>query len=224
AFTLAEVLITLGIIGVVAALTLPNLIANHQKKVTITRLKAAYQLFSEAIQKAQYDNGGSIDLSDEFLLIVQPQGHVSEISQLYIDPYIKGVEKYSGKTVYVKNKSLKNPYMVKYLNGYQAPMCIPNGLCYWVINHGANYRYITVDLNGVKGPNVAGRDVFVFDVSGKSLPYLGTRGLVLPHPKDLTEEQINNQCNSTSSNTWNGETCFSKIIKDGWEIKDDYPW
>ncbi len=39
AFTLAEVLITLGIIGVVAAMTLPSLVGNYKKKVTVTRLK-----------------------------------------------------------------------------------------------------------------------------------------------------------------------------------------
>lgn len=39
AFTLAEVLITLGIIGVVAALTLPNLIADYRASVVETRLK-----------------------------------------------------------------------------------------------------------------------------------------------------------------------------------------
>lgn len=49
AFTLAEVLITLGIIGVVAALTLPSLIQNHKEKVTIVRLKQAYSLFSTAV-------------------------------------------------------------------------------------------------------------------------------------------------------------------------------
>lgn len=38
-FTLAEVLITLGIIGVVAALTLPALIQNYQKKATATSVK-----------------------------------------------------------------------------------------------------------------------------------------------------------------------------------------
>ena len=38
-FTLAEVLITLGIIGVVAALTLPSVIQKYQKKVTVERLK-----------------------------------------------------------------------------------------------------------------------------------------------------------------------------------------
>ena len=39
AFTLAEVLITLGIIGIVAAMTIPTLITNYQKNITITRLK-----------------------------------------------------------------------------------------------------------------------------------------------------------------------------------------
>lgn len=38
AFTLAEVLITLGIIGIVAAMTIPTLINNYQKKITVTRL------------------------------------------------------------------------------------------------------------------------------------------------------------------------------------------
>ena len=50
AFTLAEVLITLGIIGVVAAMTLPTLIQNHQKKVTVVRLKKFYSVMSNAIR------------------------------------------------------------------------------------------------------------------------------------------------------------------------------
>ena len=39
AFTLSEVLITLGIIGIVAAMTLPALIGNYQKHVTVNKLK-----------------------------------------------------------------------------------------------------------------------------------------------------------------------------------------
>ena len=46
AFTLAEVLITLGVIGVVAALTLPAFINNYEKHVTLTRLKYSYNIFS----------------------------------------------------------------------------------------------------------------------------------------------------------------------------------
>ena len=47
-FTLAEVLITLGIIGIVAAMTLPALISNHNKKVIATQLKQNYSIISQA--------------------------------------------------------------------------------------------------------------------------------------------------------------------------------
>ena len=67
-FTLAEVLITLGIIGVVAALTLPSLISNHQEKVKITKLKKAYSVLSNAyiMTQSKYgdvDNWTDVDLN-----------------------------------------------------------------------------------------------------------------------------------------------------------------
>lgn len=48
AFTLSETLITLGIIGVVAALTMPAVITNYQKKQTSAQLKKAYSTFAQA--------------------------------------------------------------------------------------------------------------------------------------------------------------------------------
>src|SRR5574344_319946 len=57
AFTLAEVLITLGIIGVVAALTLPSLIQNYREKETVTRVKAAYSILGQAFQRAITEDG-----------------------------------------------------------------------------------------------------------------------------------------------------------------------
>lgn len=44
-FNLAEVLITLAIIGVVAALTIPNLATKYQKKVTVERLRKGFVFF-----------------------------------------------------------------------------------------------------------------------------------------------------------------------------------
>lgn len=55
-FTLAEVLITLGIIGVVAALTLPSVIQKYQKKVTVERLKKSYSTLAQAVQMSVKDN------------------------------------------------------------------------------------------------------------------------------------------------------------------------
>jgi len=57
AFTLAEVLITLGIIGVVAAMTMPTLIQKHRKTVAETGLKKFYTIMNQAIQLSVNDNG-----------------------------------------------------------------------------------------------------------------------------------------------------------------------
>lgn len=58
-FTLAEVLITLGIIGIVAAMTLPVLIANHREKQKVTQLKKVYSVLQQAFLLAQSKHGES---------------------------------------------------------------------------------------------------------------------------------------------------------------------
>lgn len=57
AFTLAEVLITLGIIGVVAAMTMPTLIQKQQDVATVSRLEKAYSILSQAVISAQQEYG-----------------------------------------------------------------------------------------------------------------------------------------------------------------------
>ena len=59
AFTLAEVLITLGIIGVVAAITMPTLIQNYQKQVYVTGIKKGISVFQNMIKKMQADEEAS---------------------------------------------------------------------------------------------------------------------------------------------------------------------
>lgn len=56
AFTLAEVLITLGIIGVVAALTIPTLVNNYRKKQFETGLKKEYSVLLQALDMYKQDN------------------------------------------------------------------------------------------------------------------------------------------------------------------------
>lgn len=57
AFTLAETLITLGIIGVVAAMTIPNLITTHQKKVTVTKLQKSISVLNQAYKLSVAEQG-----------------------------------------------------------------------------------------------------------------------------------------------------------------------
>ena len=61
AFTLAEVLITLGIIGVVAAMTIPSIINSTQKKELVAQYKKVYSSISQAYLMMQNDNGGTIE-------------------------------------------------------------------------------------------------------------------------------------------------------------------
>lgn len=65
AFTLAEVLITLGVIGVVAAITIPGLITSYNKKITETRLAKFYSVFNQAIRLSAAENG-DVDTWDDY--------------------------------------------------------------------------------------------------------------------------------------------------------------
>lgn len=61
AFTLAEVLITLGIIGVVASMTLPTVVQKYRNQVVETRLKKFYTVFNQAIRLAEVEYGDKKD-------------------------------------------------------------------------------------------------------------------------------------------------------------------
>lgn len=67
AFTLAEVLITLGIIGGISALTLPSLIAKYQEKVLVTKAKRSYSVISNAFTNWSTKNGSVGDYSAIFI-------------------------------------------------------------------------------------------------------------------------------------------------------------
>ncbi len=61
AFTLAEVLITLGVVGVVSALTIPTLVSNYREKVIVTRLNAVYNQLQQATARMVQDENGGFD-------------------------------------------------------------------------------------------------------------------------------------------------------------------
>ena len=91
AFTLAEVLITLAIIGVVAALTLPSIITDYQKKVTIKKLKTTYNILNNAIEMAKTEYGTDVNSWD------MPDTDNKQIlsnyfAEHYMLPYLKVVQ------------------------------------------------------------------------------------------------------------------------------------
>ena len=81
AFTLAEVLITLGIIGIVAAMTMPVLIQKNRANVVETRLQKFYSIINQSITLAELDYGNKADW-------------VSVDTQDFFDKYLKNYLKY----------------------------------------------------------------------------------------------------------------------------------
>jgi len=137
-FTLAEVLITLGIIGVVAALTLPTLLQNHKRQVYSTQLKKTYNTVSNAFRLSVAENGDMNSWAIPTLGNIN-QGIITH--KEFFDTYVKP---------YIKYNNIKYGSDIKvYLNDGSTILFHP----------GAVYDII-MDINGDKKPNAGGRDVY----------------------------------------------------------------
>jgi len=206
-FTLAETLITLAIIGVVAAITMPTLIQNHKKKVAVNQLKAAYSIFSQAINSSIFENGEisnwDTSLSDK------------DFAQKYILPYLKIAGTIENKKPWKVN-TLHNPpddYLFWCNNIYTYFM--PNGSAFQIghANGGlAHAIVLSVDINGEKGANLLGTDVFVFIIDPK-------RNKFEPHDSS-SGECVRNALWSY----YGGMSCAKLIMQNDWEIPKDYPF
>lgn len=203
AFTLAEVLITIGIIGVVAALTLPSLIENHQKKVVATKLKAFNSIMAQAFNTAKsdygdWDNWDSNIFGDSLSSNGDGKKQL-EWLQKYLLPHIKYTEaSYSDKyaLVALPNGSGFSNY---------------NSLYFFCVNY-SDCKKATERYN-----NSHSRFIFKFSTTYGFEPYdCGWKG---------TREElfIKNSCNHLCSKTGSG-MCAKLIQFDGWEISRDYPW
>ena len=85
-----------------------------------------------------------------------------------------------------------------------------------LIKQTATYNTVTtihVDVNGTKLPNIMGKDVFYFKIDFDD-------NQVYPYGASSTYSKITSSCSTQSS----GLMCAAKIMRDGWQIKDDYPW
>lgn len=231
AFTLAEVLITLGIIGVVAALTLPSLIQNQQKRSLEVATKKFYTNMSQAIKHYMADEGVD-DLRNTTLTagewndenIANAYAHWTEFMNKYFK-VVKICDKEQDCFVY--------PY--KHYDGseawnviaYDQNYILADGTIIGVLPSNSVPATITVDVNGKKGPNRLG-----YDIWSMSLFYDGT----LDESYVTPECRKNNECNGYSNpsearqdrfevycldaTTGNYGGCFGHFLENG--FKFDY--
>ena len=214
AFTLAEVLITLGIIGVVAALTIPNVVSNYKKKVVETRLAKLYSVLNQAVELSEEKNGacttwewGDVDKArnSEFL---------EYWWKTYMADYIPNVD--SVKTP--NNSGSTGGYMVFFKDGTGLRIEAIVSQYIWVV------IYVNPKFNKQKFVSGAYRDL-VSMVSGRdyfSLYLWPERGCSfdLHFYNNLSRSELIEGCKNPYPY---GAHCLYLIKNNGWKIPDDYP-
>ena len=205
AFTLAEVLITLVIIGVIAAISLPIVMNNIDKQEFVSKLRKIYSVLSQVTNQIIAeegnprcgDGGWACSSADIYNLYTKHLNNVKECG---------------------KNSGCNVSW--KYLNNSQSPdfenrgkddkfilsdntQIVIDKLTYsncsksqWGTNNVCAYMW--VDLNGVKKPNVVGKDVFLFAIKETDLYPFGC-------------DNKSNECSKNSA----GRGCACKVLQEG---------
>lgn len=219
-FTLAEVLVTLGIIGVVVALTLPSLINKYRTKVLQNQFKSAYSLVSQAVMNMSIDNP---DLNSYYC-----NNRLDHTENVFIKDFAKNFQVV--KSDFTAQRNLKN-LGYNQSNFFQtAPGNINfntdshnNGVIFlkngvFIASSGCWWDYgridFIVDVNGVKMPNRVGYDVFYFQIGddNKLYPSAGNFNL-----QGDSEEKMVKCCNFKESGTClldTGSSCSLFAIRD----------
>ncbi len=216
AFTLAEVLITLGIIGVVAAITIPTMINNHERRQLETALRRSYSLINQALDMHHAKTG-------DRLTSLIGQGAVKPI----LMQYMKVIKDCGAGQVLCKSpQNTKIQDVYKNFSGtanigygfyrlMDDGQFVLNDGSYILLENGPDFKvFISVDVNGYeKGPNRAGIDLFMFQVNenGKLLA-MGASGTDYYNNKDYF-------CSQTSADTKNGLGCTYKALTDPYYFK-----
>lgn len=151
-----EVLITLGIIGVVAAITIPTLVKNHQRQVYATQIKTVYSQLSEALENKLLDSN-AVNLKEAGF-----SNHEGD----FLKKYFK-VVKDCGTT---DTSCFALRYDVLSNGSIQITTTQSNDMYKVILANGAsiglsvNAYYGWIDANGIQGPNIACRDLFDFNI------------------------------------------------------------
>lgn len=187
-FTLAEVLITLGIIGVVAAITIPVLMAKINEQVHKAQLKKVMSTLNQSLKMVYnntdtiydcyYGENGVRTTDNDCTKLNTELKQVLKISHICENKsYEKGcIPKYKGKDTVLK-ETFGDDYNLDSNNkncGALNEDFILNKNRTWVLLDGTiigqymNPRYIYVDVNGNKGPNRWGYDIFILKLVAKN--------------------------------------------------------
>lgn len=234
AFTLAEVLITLGIIGIVAALTIPTLLSKYEKKLIEVGAEKTFSELNNLIKMSEVDNGSFINW--DYTL------NNKDFINKYFRPYINLTEckshngKNNGKQPCFAGSDgnfymwLEQPNRTMSTGGEDRVMpkyLLQDGRSIAInktFDTGRNWKYVsfTIDVNGQRGKSVMGEDVFRFCLMNYKCSNQGCRELhagtcVNGGSKNRPAGETLSRC------TTYGETCGYYLESNNWKFPKNYP-
>ncbi|MCD7879922.1 MAG: type II secretion system GspH family protein [Candidatus Gastranaerophilales bacterium] len=211
AFTLAEVLITLVIIGIIAAVTVPTLMANYRKQEVSSRLKKFYSNLSQAVRLADIENQGFIKSTYS-----QRKEDVGSWWNKTIGIYMPVTEETIPTYTIDQSTGVITPSNVYVFND--------GTIMYFRNLSSTSSISIYYDINGEKGPNSAGKDIHYFNIrqyDNSETKEHWVKVCAGPHcvggTANSSRETLLKYCSMKAA------SCTVLIMKDGWQIKDDYP-
>jgi type II secretory pathway pseudopilin PulG len=172
AFTLAEVLITLGIIGVVMVMTIPTLLSRTAEKECLIKLKKEYSALAQATIQLQAQND-TINFTDSGTL---------EKDYSTVLKFVKeGPQNtlFPSSYYYYKSSTTQDWSINTYVSGV-----LIDGSIWRFVSSSANCTAshpssitnlcggINIDVNGTKPPNMYGKDLFSIDILKKGDAYV----------------------------------------------------
>ena len=221
-------------------MTLPALIANHRKQVALAKVKQTYNILNNAIELAKVNYG--TDVNGWYFPTTGTQLEKSMFfAETYLIPYLKVdyycKDKYTNQ--YCKNtpkriNGVELAWTMGPESGQGTSFLLHNGTVVYVANPtGTDSKriWIMFDIDGPKGFNKLGYDVFMIELGGlegaqENNP---SRNRFLPYGYDISKKcdyyvsaNVNHACNPDS--TYSGSYCLAYIVCNGWDFGDKYPW
>lgn len=225
AFTLAEVLITLGIIGIVAAMTLPTMIMNHRKQVTVNKVKKFYTVMSQATNSAIAEYGSMEDWQG--FTTTKNGEEMQNWFDTYLKPYLKVIDEF------VKTDEG---------TGYSTLFVVlSDGSVLLMVNWAGsaksddNANHVQDNHNGLIHLSYLTDKKLIDDVDSR-IGCVNTFSFLFYSPlKDQyffqpytyqanTPEKYNREFFIEQVKGGNTQYCAAIMMFDGWQIKSDYPF
>ena len=205
AFTLAEVLITLLIIGVIASIVIPGVINDTKEAEFNVGVKKTYADLSNALKMVLINNGNVLDFANEPALrddFCNVMTCVAKGRGIDVVPGGDAFYRYKNKAVIEGDFNYSNNIVAKLNNGTLFLILPVDSTCaVWGVNVCAK---IQIDINGLKGPAMAGKDVYMFYIVRNNGAYS-----ILPAGTD-NDTAFQNWACSISTN--NGEACTARRL------------